>query len=290
VIERSLIHVFGPKGGGKTTLIERLVEFDRSKLIAAVRCERDERLDSFEENAGKNHPEIRRYLQAGTSDVTHIRFPKPDADEFYSTDLMMSYFRAALIEGDWPLDVRPDLNVYVTQALPEGKRLLNRIRIDSAAEQAESIERLGAALEQPEGWKMWLGPLMAELGIWDLSAGPEIQEQLREKMKIHLEEERLKPPPPDEWKWRLAPECPGIEYAQVVVINIRNEDEAARAQEMVEELVSLRKDPVIFEEAVDWGSRLPITACVADLSNPKDKGLRKVLTRIKRVFPRNRHE
>ena len=60
-----------------------------------------------------------------------------------------------------------------------------------------------------------------------------------------------------------------------------------RALDDPEALARLRKDETIFADVVGFrGSKLPITAVVADLSNPKDAGLTKALARVKRATKR----
>jgi hypothetical protein len=45
----------------------------------------------------------------------------------------------------------------------------------------------------------------------------------------------------------------------------------------------LRADRAVFDDVLGWrGSRVPITAVVADLANARDAGTRKVVARVKR--------
>jgi hypothetical protein len=97
-----------------------------------------------------------------------------------------------------------------------------------------------------------------------------------------LTPERLARP---EERWGVRDGHEGIERAQVVVVNVRKGEDHKQADRLVEELGRLRADKVLFKEVVPWhGSRLPITAMVADLSDPKDAGLKKALARIKRTM------
>lgn len=52
---------------------------------------------------------------------------------------------------------------------------------------------------------------------------------------------------------------------------------------MILDLKRIRNDPEVRHDVMGpHGSRIPITAVAADLSDPRDSGTRKVLGRIKR--------
>ena len=54
---------------------------------------------------------------------------------------------------------------------------------------------------------------------------------------------------------------------------------------MLQGIARIRKEDKIFRDVIGTlGHRRPITAVVVDFSDPKDKGLRRALTRIRRVF------
>ena len=54
---------------------------------------------------------------------------------------------------------------------------------------------------------------------------------------------------------------------------------------MLPDLVRLRKDVEVFNDVIgSRGNRVPITAGVVDLSDPADKGLKRILSRIMRAF------
>jgi len=89
--------------------------------------------------------------------------------------------------------------------------------------------------------------------------------------------------------WALAEGYAGIERAQVVVANIRDESEQPAAVAFLEEVAQLRNDATVFADVMGYPrSKLPITAVAADLSNPKDAGLKKALARVKRATRQRR--
>ena len=100
--ERALIHVAGPKGAGKTTFIEALLRAGVGPAIC-LRAERDPKLRKERESSPKKDGELRRYREAGASDVAVYRFPEPSTDAFFMTAVMQNYSTAVLIEGDRPL-------------------------------------------------------------------------------------------------------------------------------------------------------------------------------------------
>jgi NAD(P)-dependent dehydrogenase (short-subunit alcohol dehydrogenase family) len=106
-------------------------------------------------------------------------------------------------------------------------------------------------------------------------------------MEAKLSEMRRGPPPVATEHWALAAGYEGIERAQLVVINVRSEDERVVAQILIEDVVRLRKDEAVFRDIIGHrGYKLPVTAVVADLSDPKDPGLKKAVARVKRATKR----
>lgn len=96
---RALVHSAGPKGAGKTTLIERLLEA-RVAFAACVRAVRDRKAREPQESAPEDHDELGRYRRSGARTVALYRFRDPDLEAFYSTAFMERYSEAVLIEGN----------------------------------------------------------------------------------------------------------------------------------------------------------------------------------------------
>jgi hypothetical protein len=94
---------------------------------------------------------------------------------------------------------------------------------------------------------------------------------------------RLPPAAPTD-HWAVRPGYEGIEHAGVVAVNVRRRDDRNGATRLLEDLARLRRDRALFDDVLGWrGSRVPITAVMADLSNPTDPGTRKVLARLRRT-------
>ncbi len=126
VIERALIHVAGPARSGKTAFIEAMLT-GSDALVIAARCVRDDTLRQFRETTPGSHPELRRYREAGAIGAALLTFPGDAdlSDSFFTTDVMMDYSKAVVLEGDSPLRF-VDLRVFVAPPPAEGHQLFVR--------------------------------------------------------------------------------------------------------------------------------------------------------------------
>ena len=89
---------------------------------------------------------------------------------------------------------------------------------------------------------------------------------------------RTSPPPKPADRWAVSERFRGIERAGLVVVNIRDEADRAEAQQVVDDVHRLRRDDVLFKDILGWrGHRLPVTALVANLADPRDAGRRKAV-------------
>lgn len=280
--ERVLIHVAGPAGAGKTTFVERLLGAEIS-LALCVRAERDPKLRKAQESAPKSHAELRRYRAAGASDVALYRFPGPDWEAFYTSRVLEEYSEAVFIEGDRPVD-EVDLSAFVAPPLPAGRSLLRRVVRDHREERRSSIEQLERALEEPEAMLRRLGAGLSEPLLAMAITNPKVEADIRRTLKQKLSAMRHAPPPTPTERWSLEDGYAGLAHAQLVVVNLRGEAERQAAAALVEDVGRLRKDEAVFHDVLGFrGSKVPVTAVVADLSNPKDPGLKKAIARVRRT-------
>lgn len=282
MITRAYLHVDGLPGSGKTAFIEAVLRSIDAWVLVA-RCVRDDALDDPRETAPAADPELKRYREAGASGAARFDFPagRMSHDDFFMTELMADHSDAVVLEGDCPV-VHSDLRIMVVPPLAEGQTLFVRqdARIGRGREAAKAMEQL---LSEPGGaerlMETYLGP-----GFAGLAAGnPEILERMRKEMLAKARSARRAPGKPGQ-KWGVTPSHAGIEHAQLAVVNVRDESERAGAERLVDELQGLRKSDELFADVLGvHGTRTPITAVAADLEDPKDKGLRKAIARVRRA-------
>lgn len=283
--ERTLVHIAGPVGAGKTAFVERLLDANVA-LAICVRAERDAKRHKEQESAPKTHPELRRYLDAGASAAALYRFAAPSTDVFFSSTFMQNYSEAVFIEGDCPTDY-VDLSVFVAPVPAKGRSLLRRVVRDRTASHQASIDQLAQALESPEALVRLLGAGLGESLVAMALKQPQILDDLRRTMTSKLSEARRAPPPAPTEHWALEDVYAGIERAQLVVVNVRSDAERHVAEAVVDDVARLRKDEEVYRDVIGFrGNKLPVTAVTAVLSNPKDAGLRKAVARVKRATKR----
>ena len=155
--QRALIAVAGPKGVGKTTLIERVLGGSGESILSA-RCVRNDSLRRARETAPKAHPELRRYRDAGATGAALFAFPEADigSDAFFTTHLMEDYSNAVLLEGDNPLGFS-DLAVFVAPPPADGETLLVRRKYDRAKEERAKMDHMERLLQDSDGFAAFLG-------------------------------------------------------------------------------------------------------------------------------------
>jgi hypothetical protein len=283
--QRALVHVAGPTGAGKTSFVEALLRGVDGPVVC-VRAKRDDSLRAPRESAPKTAGELRRYLGAGASAVARYRFPvtHADPDAFFMMDFMLDYSTAVIIEGDCPLD-HVDLTAFVASPPPAGSSLLVRVQRDRAAERAASLDAWERALANPEALVRLMTRGLGEPLLDAALADPAILAQTRANMKTELQKLRAAPPPAPTEHWSLAPGYEGLERAQLVVANARDDDQQQRCDALIQEVARLRKDAEVFKDVLGLrGSKLPVTAIVARLAEPKDPGLKKAVARVRRTI------
>jgi hypothetical protein len=318
VIARAVIRVDGPAGGGKTAFVEALLSaLDAS--VGVARGVRDPAAEELVETAPLGDPELERYRRAGADGVARIRIPGgeveagdpspgglpgirlqggpglsagvlPDSDawgdEFYFTDLMQEPTDAVVIEGDSPLE-GADLHVFVAPAPPPGSRLFVRRTRDRAAEERRRLKELQKAARSRQGllaiMERDLGRELARLAERD----PSYLEAARNVLDGIVEQAARRPPPEPEPYWAVNRRYAGIERGQLVVITVRDPEERARAEGLVEQLGRLRREEALLRDILGpTGKRIPITAVAGDLRDPRDPGTRKAVARVRRALLR----
>ena len=286
MIERSLIHVAGPEGAGKTAFVEALLAGGRT-LVLVARCRRDDTLGQAQETAPRSHPELRRYRQAGAIGAALYDFPGRNLpfDDFFMTNLMEHYSQAVLLEGDNPLEFA-DLRVFVAPPPAEGARLFVRSARPLPGDVRESAAALERLLRDPSGvvglLDMVGGAPLAELA----RDNPALMGKVAASLRARAAEAKGSPARKARERWAIAGPYAGIEQAKLVVVNTRHVSDREAAGQLVADLARLRKDEELFADILGpRGNRAPVTAVVADLADRSDPGWKKALARARRVIP-----
>jgi hypothetical protein len=190
-----------------------------------------------------------------------------------------------VIEGDCPISFA-DVTAFVTPAT--GGRLLIRCKSDQPSRDRQAVEALEMVLSRPGGLESALaaliGPGLSEFALQH----PQLVEQERRKALTQLAELRSRPVAEHRMLWAVADAYHGIERAQLVVVNIRDDAEKDTGETLLTQVARLRNDREIYTDVMGpRGNRVPITAVVADLTHPADPGTKKALKRIRRVITAN---
>ncbi len=284
MIERPFIHVGGCRQAGKTTLVEAVL-LRSHELVLVARCVGAPGRRRHESSPPRDH-ELKRYREAGATDVARFSFrPGPGAlEDFFDSELMSNFSDAVILEGDNPVGTC-DLEVFVAPAPQRGQSLFVRRADDAAAADRRQLDRWVSLLQQPDGMAQWVEETLGLPIDGVLSRNPAQMEKMRAAFLVNLEQVRAKPTSAPRTKWAVREGVRGIEHAGLVIVNVHAAEERSRAEQMVAELVRLRKDPELFNDILGWrGRRTPITVVAADLLDPSDPGRKKALARIARAL------
>jgi hypothetical protein len=276
--------VAGPPGAGKTTLIEAFLQTGAFSVLVA-RGRRDDRLRRSRETSPRADDELRRYRRAGATGAAVFTSPPNEAslDDFFETDLMQDYSEAVVVEGDAP-PRSGEVIVYVAPPLPHEASLFVRVQRDRAAEERTKVAALRRFLRQRDGMNRFIVEVLGPEFVGVASQRPGLLGDARAMLTASIERAEGAPPPPPTEHWAIRPGYDGIEHAGVVVVNVRCADDLGGAARVLDDLGRLRRGRALFDDVVGWrGSRVPITAVMADVSNPNDAGTRKALARLRRT-------
>jgi hypothetical protein len=197
----------------------------------------------------------------------------------------MEYASDVVLEDERPVGYA-DLDVFVAPAPAPRRKLLRRVKRNVARERRAYVARMRALLTSPDGTVQLIEELLgAPLALFAESR-PELLNSLRSDIETTLNRiGSVEPSGQLSDRWELTEPYRGIENAQLVVINIRGTAEQRRGEAARGDVLRLRKDPRVFEDVFRLrGSRVPITAAVANLNNERDRGLKKAIRRTMRAF------
>ncbi|MEZ6014807.1 MAG: hypothetical protein R3F49_06825 [Planctomycetota bacterium] len=273
---RRIIHVAGAAGTGKTMFIERALASGTS-VAACARCVLSPKARGVKESKPKQHAELQRYRRAGACDATLYQFKEPSCDDWYMSQLMEGYSEVVYIEGDCPTEY-VELSVAVASIDAERSPLLER-RLVSARERPSKWADIGDDPSRMLASLLDLVNLAPKSTSAKANQAANLLRELQGKLKDHA--------PAPVKRWAITPHYAGIERAQLVVFNVRTEEERVLARAHIDDLHRIRKEQPLFDDIVrPFGNRTPITAVAADLSDAADQGLKRALARLKRAAQR----
>lgn len=272
MIERAYVQIDGPPKSGKTTFVELVLKACKNEVLLATRFLPGKK--PKQAGPAKGNEETKRYQKAGAIGVMAFNIPAnagpEDFESFWSSELIENYSRGILVEGLVVEEiVVPDLVVFVMRPLPDGQPLLER--------KAREIPRVAPGFADA----------MEALVARELKAlGASLAPALRAKLDAELRQIRHESKTPSKRTgWGLADGHMALPHAQVVVVNIHDESERPAAERLAVEVLRIREDPEVKKDVLGTrGNRRQPAILVANLADPKDKELKKALTRVKKVI------
>lgn len=278
------VWVDGPTGGGKTTLIERLLASERTRTLAAIRV--GARGHSGQAAA---RGETTRYKAAGAASATAVSIEPDDHDEAVykarRTALDVQGVDAVLVEGSPGSDPgRDGLAVCVLRPLPDGEPLVYRGR--------KELTRLdlGTYLTMVTGENVVMGEPPPDV---DEDEGEVVEEiiEIPDDVAATLTEALEKGVPIGREGWCVRDGYEGVVYGTVYVINVFSESERPAAERLAAAIKRVRADRDILRDFQgSAGESRRISVFIANLKNPADPDLKKVLARVKRGLARTEVE
>jgi hypothetical protein len=201
---------------------------------------------------------------------------------------MSEFYDVVLLEGDSPLGFL-HLSAFVARPLPEGSSLLFTGMKDTKAQRERELMEGEYLADHPDLLLEFLPSGIVSALRPAVKKNPDLLRGIGENMRRLVEEQRSRPVPKSSPQWELAKSYDGIKDAGLVVVNIHDESERARAEEMVRDVARLRADKKVFDDVLGpHYHRTPVTAVVTNLADPKDPGRKKVIARVKRAITRGK--
>ena len=280
----TLVQVVGPPGGGKTTLIERVLRSSPSRLLAAVRIVPDEAVRAPVLDPAGDVDTV-RYAAAGAWSSQRVLVPAGAAcDVLDVLDACEGAFYPAsafLIEGGVARRGDADAIVFVTAPVAPGVgltvvetrevarldgrdalRLMAGLAPITSEEERAELDALEALDEEVDE-----GEVIDEFEIPD-AVGERILELLEHGYPVRQEVTELRPG------------FEGLAEAQLAVVGA---GDAAAVEATLAAIAGLRADEALLRslrrDRVGFGPR---TVVAADLRDPREAGTRKAVAAVKR--------
>jgi hypothetical protein len=289
----TLVQVVGPPGGGKTTLIERVLRSSPSRLLAAVRIVPDGAVRApVLDEAGD--ADTARYAAAGAWSSQRVLVPAgAPCDVLDALDACEGAYHPAsaiLIEGGPARRGDVDVVVFVTAPLAPGAGLTVVETREVGRLDGRDALRLMAGLapiasEEERAELDALEALDEEVDEGEVIDGFEIPDALGERILELLEHGSAVRQEVTELRTGFE----GLAEAQLAVVSAGNAGgtggagDAASVEATLAAIAGLRADEALLRslrrDPVRFGPR---TVVAADLRDPRDAGTRKAVAAVKR--------
>jgi GTPase SAR1 family protein len=287
----------GQSSAGKTTLIERLLESNKSRSIQVSRCVKEPGLkkwrQEFARESGKRNPchaELKRWLDAGAMLASSLAYDPDRIDleaMLIQADDGFDEWDEWLVEAENVENPRAKCSVYVLRPLEESSALVEEIeRVayhlpledylrysttlpDDAVEpeDEEIVEEVGAEIEFNDE----LPEKLAEAGI---ALSESEKERLRSLVQNGVPIKQKLP--------GLRADCARLLAAEVIIINLHAEQERRRAEATRSQILELYRDWSL-RNRISFRSRVSRPGIyLANLLDPRDPQLQKAIAQIKR--------
>ncbi len=253
-----LVCVTGPRGAGKTLFIETVLR-GIAGPVAVGRCVGHGRIESAREVYAEDQPELERYSRAGAAAVGLLRIPSrastdSEAASFARTDLMRGPSRLVVLESDRRIR-GVDLLIFVAPPLREGVTLLRLVRRgwDSDRDaQLETFADIEERIRTPEGLREMLEVLIGRRAAKDAERVPELGDRLSEHWLGLLQKRREEAPPPlPKEYWTVPKGYDGIQHADLVIVNLRDESQRAGAEQVANDIRRIHSDPAMIRDLLE---------------------------------------
>ena len=283
----TLVQVVGPPGGGKTSLIERVLRSSPSRLLAAAHIVPDDAVRAPVLDPAGDADTV-RYAAAGAWSSRRVLVPAgAPCDVLDVLDACEGAFHpasAVLIEGGRARRGDVDAIVFVTSPLAPGVgltvvetrevgrldgrdalRLMAGLAPIASEEERAELEAL-EALDEVDG----AGEVIDEFEIPD-ALGERILELLEHGYPVRQEVTELRPG------------FEGLAEAHLAVVSAGGAGDAASVEATLAAIAGLRADEALLRslrrDYVRFGPRFVVAA---DLRDPRDAGTRKAVEAVKR--------
>jgi len=285
-------------GAGKTTLIQRLLESNKSRAVQASRCLARPGSGDWKEERGhlpgkttSRHAELSKWLEAGAEDANMLTY---DPDKIDLESLIPQVDGGFGAWDEWVLEAensrhpRVHCSVYVLRPLPDSARLVEEREsivahlpfdeyLRHAGDDLPPQETLEPADDSVEETHIDI-PIDLELPERLAEVGVVLNESERNRLRTLIQEGipiRSKRP-------ALRPECARMPAAEVVIINLHHEDERPLAEATHAQIVGFFKDWKLRSQ-IEYRSLVTRAGVyLANLQDANDPGTQKALAQIKR--------